>query len=506
MISALSRNLCSESLFNHVISLSRERIHGRLQSVHWEVPTHLRGATREPLHQELRKIAARLEHQRQQLPADSKKLIQSLYEVCDLYQRIDRCKRHINEELQLLKNAIRHSHALATSNGKCTMEETVSNHSLDSRDICNNKNIRQLNKIGRYWGLCIDMAEASRKYGEIFTSLELKTLPSYQAIRSPISFVKGRSAKCHVHAEMQLLTFYDLNLNLVTARPRVLGVSKSACYLCNMFILKHGQLFITKTHGRLYDQWNVPDLAEFGQAQRNAFRQVLSSMNRDLQINLTRERRSVHRDFPLGSYVNLPKVMPQSAVHSSAATLEPVEPQGIIVHLESEVRPYQAQSIPSTPQPTSQARSSATPSPLTTLPKNIKSSPPRAAMSPMSGPTDQPSETTFAITEGASTALSSTSIRSWKIPIRRALTSKSSFWISDGRLSAHIEFDGPGQGQVKVSGVTKTTMGLSKNQIDLSRMVPNETMHLRRADADDSLVLSLDHGECVMEITFNWLS
>lgn len=505
LISALSRNLCSESLFNLVISLSRERIHGRLQSVHWKVPTHLRGATREPLHQELRKIAARLEQQRRQMPADSKKLIRSLYELCDYYQQINSCKKHTNEELQLLKDAIRHSHALATSNGKCTIEETVSNHGLDSREICSNKVIKQLNKIGRYWGLCIDMAEASRKYGEIFKNLELKTLPPYQAIRSSISFVKGKIARCHVHAEIQLLTFYDLNLNLATAKPRVLGVSKSACYLCNMFILKHGQFFITKTHGRLYDQWNVPDLVEFGQAQRNAFRQVLSSMNRDIQTNLIRGRRSVHRDFPLGSYVNLPENIPQSVVHSSAATLEPVELPGIVRHVESEARPPQAQSTPSAPQPTRHIGSSVTPIPLTTLPKSIESSPHRPAMSPISGPTDQPSETTFAITDSASTALSSTSIRSWEIPIQRTLTSKSSFWISDERLSAQIEFDGPGQGQVTVSGVTKTTTGLPKNPIDLSRLVPNETMQLRRAEADDSLVLGLNHGQCIMEITFHWL-
>ena len=507
LISALSRNLCSESLFDHVISLSRERLHGRLQSVHRKVPKHLRHIPTEPLHQELRKVAAHLERQRQrQRPsARSKRLIERLCHVCDLYHRINSCKEHTDEELQLLKDAVRQSHALATSDGKCTIEGTLLNHGLDSHDIGSNKVVRQLNKIGRYWGLCIDMAEASRKYGDTFHRLELKIIPSYQAIRSSISFVKGRMAKCHVHAEIQLLTFYELNLNLATVKPRVLGVSKSACYLCNMFILKHGCFFITKTHGRLYDLWNVPNLAEFGQLQRNKFRQVLKTMNEELRTNLIKERKHTRRDLPLGSYVNLPKGIPQSAVHSSAATLPPVELQSTRKGLEPKAGLPGAQVTP-IPQPPRSLAPSMNTVPFTALPTNIDSLLPRAPTPPVSAPGDHSQEIALCTTDSKSTVLSCTSIESWELPLHRTIISTSPFRVSDERLSVQIEFEGPGQGQVTVSGVAKTKRRLPKNIVDLRAMVPNEIMQIARADGDSTLELSLSHGHFrYIQMTFHWL-
>lgn len=469
------------------------------------MPTHLRNVTREPLHQELRKIAARLERQRGPLAADSERLIKGLYGVCDLYQSINDCKEHTIEELELLKNAVRHSHALATSNGRCTIEETVSNHHLDSREICSTKVIRQLNKIGRYWGLCIDMAEASRKYGEIFENLDVKTIHPYQAVRSPISFVKGKKARCHVHAEIQLLIFYELNRNIATTEPRVLGASKSACYLCNMFILKHAHFFITKTHGRLYDQWNVPDLAELGLLQRNEFRQVLKSMNKDIRTNAIKKRRHQRHAFPLGSYVNLPNDLPQSAVHSSAATLDVVELQSRIEHLGSKAGPPRARSINPTPKSTPPLRLIPTPIPFTTLPANTETSLPRSPTSRKSVINDQPRESSEASSGSVSPVLSSTSVELWEIPTKKAVSATSPFRVSAGSLSLEIEFDGPSQGLVTVTSIAKSTAEALQNLIDVRSMDENELLDVTRADGDDPLIVNLNCGwPNSIQITFQW--
>jgi OTT_1508-like deaminase len=63
-----------------------------------------------------------------------------------------------------------------------------------------------------------------------------------------------------IHAEIQLLFFYELHPKPV--RPRVICSSKSACYLCNLFIQLHGQFFVPRTHGRLYGKWILPDWLE----------------------------------------------------------------------------------------------------------------------------------------------------------------------------------------------------------------------------------------------------
>lgn len=60
-----------------------------------------------------------------------------------------------------------------------------------------------------------------------------------------------------VHAEIQLLFFYERNSERI--RPRTICSSKSACYLCDLFFRLHGQYYIPRTHGRLYHRWTLPD-------------------------------------------------------------------------------------------------------------------------------------------------------------------------------------------------------------------------------------------------------
>lgn len=59
-----------------------------------------------------------------------------------------------------------------------------------------------------------------------------------------------------IHAEVQILLFYKQTPQMI--RPRIIGSSKSACYLCNLFIQSHGQFQVSRSHGRLYDRWILP--------------------------------------------------------------------------------------------------------------------------------------------------------------------------------------------------------------------------------------------------------
>ena len=64
-----------------------------------------------------------------------------------------------------------------------------------------------------------------------------------------------------VHAEIQLLFFYELDPERL--RPRTICSSKSACYLCNLFFSLHGKYYVPRTHGRLYHKWTLPDWHRF---------------------------------------------------------------------------------------------------------------------------------------------------------------------------------------------------------------------------------------------------
>ncbi len=59
-----------------------------------------------------------------------------------------------------------------------------------------------------------------------------------------------------IHAEIQLLFYYEMHPEI--RRPRVICSSKSACFLCDLFIKVHGKFYAARTHGVLYDKWTLP--------------------------------------------------------------------------------------------------------------------------------------------------------------------------------------------------------------------------------------------------------
>ena len=60
-----------------------------------------------------------------------------------------------------------------------------------------------------------------------------------------------------VHAEIKLLFFYETHPENV--RPRIICASKSACYLCDLFLRVHGEFQTPSTFGKFYERWILPD-------------------------------------------------------------------------------------------------------------------------------------------------------------------------------------------------------------------------------------------------------
>ena len=303
--------------------MSQNRIHGRLQSAFWQPPPHREHGDRTPLYISLQKVSLHIESLPSRNAEKSRTLLQKLNDLCKLFQRLDTQPRASSDLPAILKDITKQCYAVSTSGGTCTFKETVTSYSYDPKAVCKNKHIEQVYKLGRYWGLCVYLAAASRKYWNIFQSMDLATIRPYRSIISPISSKEG-SVECHVHAEIQLLIYYDSNPDISILKPRVLGVSKAACYLCNLFSKKHADFFLSQTHGQLYDQWNIPDLASFDDAQRLKYRSILKSMDNELQITTKRERarhRSQKRKEPLGSRLNLATAFPISPLASDAGTV-----------------------------------------------------------------------------------------------------------------------------------------------------------------------------------------
>lgn len=70
-----------------------------------------------------------------------------------------------------------------------------------------------------------------------------------------LRFREACRVKLTVHAEMQLLSFYDHNPGL-TPRLLFMGTSKKACYLCHEFMARHPlAISMSATHQKIYPTW-----------------------------------------------------------------------------------------------------------------------------------------------------------------------------------------------------------------------------------------------------------
>jgi hypothetical protein len=70
------------------------------------------------------------------------------------------------------------------------------------------------------------------------------------------SRILSRLTTWKVHAEIQILFFYEQRPH--QPLPRTICASKSACYLCNLFLETHRKFVTPRTHGKIHDRWTLP--------------------------------------------------------------------------------------------------------------------------------------------------------------------------------------------------------------------------------------------------------
>ena len=92
-------------------------------------------------------------------------------------------------------------------------------------------------------------------------------------------------AASKVHAEIQLLFFYELyGADLL---PRVICSNKSPCYLCHLFFDVHGQFHAPATHGKLYPGWILPTwITEIKNAKRKDIGRMIDTLHTRLVFRI----------------------------------------------------------------------------------------------------------------------------------------------------------------------------------------------------------------------------
>ncbi|KAL8712357.1 MAG: hypothetical protein Q9225_006968 [Loekoesia sp. 1 TL-2023] len=313
----ISERSCISLLSLTVVNLDRQRIHGRLRSKHWKPTDKYRGNGKEaPLHEDLLALLPKLHKN-----PGFKQYSENLQSLCKIYKEADRNFADQSEEDRMLQKVIQESFDFCTATGAFTKNASPCASVAGGefgKVALQSKHVKQVEKIARYWEFCISITKAARRYPELFRNMRLELLRHYVPVIVPIPNTR-ETMKCYVHAEVQLVTFYGMTPKLEGLRPRVLGVSKSACYLCDLFMSIHDQFFISKTHGRLYDQWTVPNLAGFSTAQRQQYRMILQQMYRVCKSDILRSSK-LNRLCPPESTHDFHAYGPSSPIAASTVT------------------------------------------------------------------------------------------------------------------------------------------------------------------------------------------
>ena len=428
-------------------------------------------------------------------------------DLCFKYQGVDSSVKDTDEELQMIKAAVKQSHYFCTQDGM-TIEETIANYGLEPEVALQNKHVRQVDKIGRYWGLCNDMASASRRYSKLFKSIRLEVVPRYETFTPPAVF-PNKAVPCHVHAEIQLVTFYGLNPEITKIMPRVLGVSKAACYLCDLFIFHHKRFFISKTHGRLYHQWNVPDLMEFSQSQLQEYRHTLAMMNDHLQTSLVTERKNQwRRPYPLESWQALRSGFPTSPLPSSVGTLLSRLSPPIASAVTSGTVTPRARSIDPSPRREYEADESSFHDVLDSL--SLEASTPRlAASSDLSVEEPDLASRRHATTptqERENLSLAASSNTASQLPGRGKFSAVYPIRSRIGSVSLTFETEGATRGSVAIARILDSKNLRPTRFIDLDALKPGEVKEFVREADSENVVLNLSRTQGhSIQITLRWL-
>lgn len=175
-----------------------------------------------------------------------------------------------------IKNVIRSCADMAYNDGHKSLEQQIT---LSGGSGFATKEVLQIDKLARYFGLCRDFGKLSQRCNFQNTTKEI-TLQYVIAPggEKPI----GASQICYIHAEVQLILYYE---QYPTANPpRSIGCSKSACFLCDILIQKLRKYCVSYAHKRLYHQWTISDVSWMTTEQVSSFRNILQAIIADITL------------------------------------------------------------------------------------------------------------------------------------------------------------------------------------------------------------------------------
>lgn len=289
-----------EAVFEQIVRLQFRRLFARLRSDKWEKPKYLSRQHKKPLWQDFANLIHRVQFLYTKKEAGTRRSVEMKFQdLVASYQAFEASVLGSGIELSLLLALIKASYRLCKDEDVATFAQRLENSvstTPTSKVASAIKCLRQIEKIAAHWRIAMSLIDTSRHYPSIFQGkIQVTFLMPYESVPTAIGY-ESWATNCHVHAEVQLAVYYDLlfqstsNVECIqhgSTRPsfyypRAIGTSKWLCYLCYLFLHSHGSFVPTNTHGRLYDQWTIPDLAQYGKQLRARYRRIVRSIDAEV--------------------------------------------------------------------------------------------------------------------------------------------------------------------------------------------------------------------------------
>ena len=290
-------------LFQQVVQLHFVRLLARLRSVKWQKPIYLSKSHKKALWQDFANLTHRVQFIYTKKEGVLRRSVERhLQALAEVYESFEYVHSESVEEMLHMRRLVQQSFEF------CTCEEIreYAQRLQSSIGLTPTKQVgaaiktfRQIEKIAAYWRISFSLVETARRYPSLFQNIKTEYLTPYKSIPTSIGY-EPWAKTCHVHAEIQLAVYYDTLTEQEQRNchhPRAIGTSKYLCYLCYHFLRAHRRFFPSNTHGRLYDQWTVPDLTEFEEQVRQRYRKILE----DIDGEVVSETKAVYGTEPSSS-------------------------------------------------------------------------------------------------------------------------------------------------------------------------------------------------------------
>lgn len=291
----MERSAAKESIFVEILNYSTRRIMQRLSPDWYPAPSHWNAQQR----QKKKSLRDRiLKHVLPNLRASSLgKVRGELNSLVAVLEPLEHSQA-AQSLSQHMRRAVEACAETSTNPGRSSLEFQLGS-SLSELSEAGRKAVCQIDKIARYLRMSGDLVKlAAGSSRQMFQSLMVEHICSPQP-RKP----KGAHEMCSVHAEIQLILHYEMHP--CHPGPRAMGCSKSACYLCDLFINRHGRYRISFAHRRLYPKWTIPNAFFLDSEQVGSIRRIIRDMTQEMERLISLGRSSA-LSAPIESRACLP--------------------------------------------------------------------------------------------------------------------------------------------------------------------------------------------------------